>query len=100
MGVAFASKVGGATLKGSVELKLYKVTNPASAPTSGITQLNTSSVSASTMNVAAKTTSFNSMLAANSTFMLELKPVADGADVFNGECITLWVTYSSDVFSL
>ena len=98
-GVCFTATTSGAATNGTVEAQLYRVTNPGSAPTGGIVQLNTTTVIANTKHIAVTTSTFNTPLTPNSTYLVKLIPYQAGGADFNGEDISVWVTYSSDVFA-
>ena len=98
LGVCFAATTSSAAADGTVDVDLFRITNPASVPTGGMTQLNTTAVTANTKNIAVVSASFNSLLTANSSFLIRMVPNA-GAGNFNGEDISCWITYSSSIFA-
>jgi len=98
LGVCFAATTAAAAADGTVDVDLFRITNAASVPSGGMTQLNTAAVTANTKDIAVTTTSFNSVLTANSTFLIRMVPTA-GVGNFNGEDISCWITYSGSIFT-
>jgi len=99
LGVCFTATTADAATNGTVAVELYKVNNPGSAPSGGIVQLNTTTTSANTKFIAVTTSTFNSPLTPNATYLIKLVPSQAGGADFNGEDISIWLTYSSDVFA-
>lgn len=98
LGVCFTATTAAAAADGTVDVDLFRITNPGSVPTGGMTQLNTAAVTANTVNIAVTSSSFNSVLTANSTYLIRMLPTA-GVGNFNGEDISCWITYSSSIFT-
>ena len=65
----------------------------------GMSKLNTASVGASALNTPIVSTSFNSVLTANTAFVFELVPTSSGGSDFNGQDISFWITYAGTIFA-
>ena len=100
IGIAFSSHSGGSLNAGTtINVNLYRIIDATAMPAGGMSKLNTASVGASALNTPIVSTSFNSVLTANTAFVFELVPTSSGGSDFNGQDISFWITYAGTIFA-